>query len=210
VTGQPTAGPGGAARRPRLADVASGAGVSTGTVSLVLRGEPGPSAKTRRRVLEPPAVRLLTDGQQWIDFFAAVYDLYRRRGVAPALGRFRGEAFAESDRLAMARATDLNTNEQALANATYWFEHELRQYPAVHLDLDALSGHAGRIVLAAGRESGGHPCHDATMELGTRLGRRVTELPGGHVGFMTHAAAFATELLQTLPGPADIGRRPAG
>ncbi|GAA0529903.1 LacI family DNA-binding transcriptional regulator [Paractinoplanes ferrugineus] len=39
-------------RRPRLADVAARAGVSTASVSLVLRGEPGPSAETRERVLE--------------------------------------------------------------------------------------------------------------------------------------------------------------
>lgn len=41
-----------AARRPRLADVASRAGVSPGTVSLVLRGQPGPSERSRIRVLQ--------------------------------------------------------------------------------------------------------------------------------------------------------------
>ncbi len=40
----------GGARRPRLSDVAARAGVSAGTVSLVLRGEPGPSEQTRTRV----------------------------------------------------------------------------------------------------------------------------------------------------------------
>ena len=39
-------------RRPRLADVAARAGVSSGLVSLVLRNQPGPSAQTRARVLE--------------------------------------------------------------------------------------------------------------------------------------------------------------
>jgi len=42
-------------QRPRLADVAARAGVSTASVSLVLRGEPGPSADTRERVLEAAA-----------------------------------------------------------------------------------------------------------------------------------------------------------
>jgi len=37
-------------RRPRLEDVAARVGVSTGTVSLVLRNAPGPSAATRERV----------------------------------------------------------------------------------------------------------------------------------------------------------------
>jgi DNA-binding LacI/PurR family transcriptional regulator len=41
-----------AGRRPRLADVAARAGVSSGLVSLVLRNQPGPSAQTRTRVLE--------------------------------------------------------------------------------------------------------------------------------------------------------------
>ncbi|MFI5493823.1 LacI family DNA-binding transcriptional regulator [Actinoplanes sp. NPDC051859] len=41
--------------RPRLGDVAARVGVSTASVSLVLRGAPGPSAETRRRVLEAAA-----------------------------------------------------------------------------------------------------------------------------------------------------------
>jgi DNA-binding LacI/PurR family transcriptional regulator len=42
----------GPSQRPRLADVAARAGVSSGLVSLVLRNRPGPSAQTRTRVLE--------------------------------------------------------------------------------------------------------------------------------------------------------------
>jgi DNA-binding LacI/PurR family transcriptional regulator len=42
----------GSVRRPRLQDVAVSAGVSPATVSLVLRGAPGPSAATRDRVLD--------------------------------------------------------------------------------------------------------------------------------------------------------------
>jgi pimeloyl-ACP methyl ester carboxylesterase len=70
---------------------------------------------------EPPAVRQLPDGQRWMDFFLSVYDLYRRSGIEPALQKFRERAFAESDRQAM----DAKNSEYVLANATYWFEHEL-------------------------------------------------------------------------------------
>ena len=45
----------GAVKRPRLEDVAAAVGVSTASVSLVLRGVAGPSAETRERVLEAAA-----------------------------------------------------------------------------------------------------------------------------------------------------------
>ena len=144
---------------------------------------------------EPPAMRLLPDGQKWIDFFFEVYDLYRQSGLEPALKKFRAQAFAESDRQARARAPK---NEDTLANAAHWFEHELRQYPAVDLDLDALKAHAERIVLMAGRESRGHPTYAVNVELGKKLGRDLIELPGGHVGFLTQPAEFAREFLQAL------------
>ncbi|MGP3990128.1 LacI family DNA-binding transcriptional regulator [Streptomyces sp. 3N207] len=45
----------GASPRPRLEDVAARVGLSTASVSLVLRGVPGPSERTRRRVLKAAA-----------------------------------------------------------------------------------------------------------------------------------------------------------
>jgi hypothetical protein len=98
----------------------------------------------------------------------------------------------------MARARDRQNGERILANATYWFEHELRQYPAVDLDLGALKAHADRIVPAAGRESRGYPAYEATAELSKQLGRDLIELPGGHVGYVAQPAEFARELVQGL------------
>ncbi|MEV4113460.1 hypothetical protein [Nonomuraea sp. NPDC049695] len=105
---------------------------------------------------------------------------------------FRERTFAPSDHQHMARAP---RND---ANAAYWFEHELRQYPPAALDLAALAPHADRVIPAAGRRSQGRPCYEATMELGRRLVRDVVELPGGHIGFITDAPAFAAELMGTL------------
>jgi pimeloyl-ACP methyl ester carboxylesterase len=144
---------------------------------------------------EPPAVRQLPDGQKWLDFFGEIYDLYRQSGIEPALTKFRAGAFATSDQQVMARAP---RND---ANATYWFEHELRQYPPVDLDLAALTAHADRIVLAGGRESHGCPAYEVTVELGKKLGRDLIELPGGHVGFVSHPAEFAHQLMWALALP---------
>jgi hypothetical protein len=132
---------------------------------------------------------------------------YRTKHLAlawmePALKKFREQAFAEPDRQNMAGAPK---NEYTLSNATYWFEHELRQYPAVDLDLNALKAHADRIVLMAGRESRGYPCYEVNAQLGKKLGRELIELPGGHIGFLTQPAAFAREFLRAL---ARTGRSP--
>jgi DNA-binding LacI/PurR family transcriptional regulator len=48
-------GAGGATPRPRLEDVAARVGLSTASVSLVLRNVPGPSERTRQRVLKAAA-----------------------------------------------------------------------------------------------------------------------------------------------------------
>jgi acetyltransferase/esterase len=144
---------------------------------------------------EPPAMRLLTDGQKWIDFFFEVYDLYHQSGIEPALEKFREQAFPESDRQVMARVPK---SEYTLANATYWFEHELRQYPAIDLDLEALKANADRIVLLAGRESRGYPTYEVNVELGKKLGRELIELPGGHIGFNSQPAEFAREFVHAV------------
>jgi pimeloyl-ACP methyl ester carboxylesterase len=46
-----------------------------------------PSVVRRLVSHEPPAVRLLADGQKWINFFQEVYDLYSQSGVELALNK---------------------------------------------------------------------------------------------------------------------------
>jgi pimeloyl-ACP methyl ester carboxylesterase len=146
---------------------------------------------------EPAAISELPDGQKWIDFFHSVYDLYRTSGIQAALQEFREQAFAEADRQTMARVADAQS-EYLQSNAIYWFEHELRQYPALEVDIDALTTHADRIVLASGRESRGRPAYEVNVELGKKLGLDVIEMPGGHVGFAAHPGEFADALVQAL------------
>jgi hypothetical protein len=40
--------------------------------------------------------------------------------------------------------------------------------------------------------------YEVSVELGTRLGRDLIELPGGHVGYVAQPAEFARELLDAL------------
>ncbi len=154
-----------------------------------------PSVVLRLIPFEPAAVKLLPDGQKWLDFFLGIYELYRRSGVEPALKQFREQAFAESDRKFMA---GVPRSAHTYVNAHYWFEHELRQYPAVDLDLNSLKANADRIVLMAGRESRGYPCYEVNVELAKKLNRNLVELPGGHSGFASQPAEFSSEFLQAL------------
>lgn len=152
---------------------------------------------------EPPAMRVLPEGQQWVDFFFQVYALYREAGIERALTLFRERTFVPSDNQVMVHIRGRKHDEQMLANTTYWFEHELRQYPAVDLDLGTLAAYADRIVPLAGHASRGSPCHNVALALGERLGRTVIELPGGHVGHAAQPADVAQALHDTLSELAD-------
>lgn len=84
------------------------------------------------------------------------------------------------------------------ANARYWFEHELRQYPPVILDVDALRAQAHHIIPMAGRKSHGYPCYEVAALLAKKIGRDLTEMPGGHLGSVGQPADFAQELISAL------------
>jgi hypothetical protein len=46
--------------------------------------------------------------------------------------------------------------------------------------------------------STGYPARQATEQLARQLNIPVAVLPGGHVGCVTHAAEFSTELIAAL------------
>ena len=150
---------------------------------------------------EPPAMKLLADGQRWLDFFGDVYEKYAYAGIPPALEMFNQTMFAPEDQVFFAHLRD--PSEPAIrAAVNYWFVHELRQYTATEFDLETLRRTADRITVAAGRKSRGHPLHAVCAVLAKSLGRQLTELPGGHTGYATHAAEFAAALMDVL-APAD-------
>jgi pimeloyl-ACP methyl ester carboxylesterase len=167
-------------------------GASSGAIVALALLTRHPDAVGTLIPFEPPVMRYLPDGQKWIDVFAELYEMYRSAGIGPALEAFRDRTFPPSDREVMA-GTPRND-----ANAAHWFEHELRQYPAVELDLAALRAYADRIVFAAGRDGHGYPAHDVTEVLGRTLGRTAVELPGGHVGCVSHPEGFALGLVTAL------------
>ncbi len=147
---------------------------------------------------EPPVVNLLPDAAKWIAFFDEVYDIYRQSAVTKAMHQFANGTLGSEDSKVLARNMKLHTNEQNLANATYWMEHELRQYPRVKLDLDALIAHTRQLVLVGGRDSQNQMTYQPGKVLAQKLGLAIVNLPGGHLGFISHPAEFAHELMDAL------------
>lgn len=175
-------------------------GTSSGAVVALQLLTKYPGVVRRLFAFEPAAVGLLSDGKEWIDFFSGVYDLYREHGIDAALEKFRKRTFPPSDREIMARAMDPKNGSHIVTNATYWFEHELRQYTDVPLDLDAIAARKERLTLLAGVESREYPTYRVNAELAKRLRLDLIELPGGHVGYAVHPKEFTQELLKALPG----------
>jgi acetyltransferase/esterase len=149
---------------------------------------------------EPPVVFLLPEAAKWWAFFDGVYDTYRKDGVPKAIHQFASRVVGSVDRQVIERAMTKHANESTMANAAYWMEHELRQYPRVELDLDALAAHARQLVPACGRDSQDQMTSQPNKVLARQLGLNLVELPGGHLGFMASPTEFAKELMNALGG----------
>jgi acetyltransferase/esterase len=147
---------------------------------------------------EPPAVCLLPDAAKWLAFFDGVYDTYRKDGIPKAMQQFASRIVGTGDQQVLERVRTQHADDYTMANTVYWMEHELRQYPRVELNLDALAAHASQLVLACGRDSQDQMTSQPNKVLAQQLGHALVDLPGGHQGFMSFPTEFAQELLNAL------------
>jgi pimeloyl-ACP methyl ester carboxylesterase len=156
-----------------------------------------PSAIDKLVAFEPPAMKQLAEGQRMLELLDEVFGLYKSFGVRPALELFNKRVFPRETVEHFSRLRDMSA-PGVRAAVEYWFEHELRQYCAVDLDVASLKANAGRIAVAVGQGSRGYPLYELSKNLAQKLGQSPTELPGAHTGYATHAAEFAPALLDLL------------
>ena len=173
-------------------------GPSSGAIVALQAMTQGPSSINKLIAFEPPAMKQLgADGQKYLQLFDEVYDLYKKSGPAPALQLFNTKMFPPETIEHLIRMRD--TRDPAVRAAVdYWFEHELRQYCAVDLDIDKLKANKRRIVMAAGHGSRDFPLHPLTENLAKRLGVSLAELPGAHTGYAVRSAEVGSALLELL------------
>lgn len=163
---------------------------------------------------EPPLATLLPDGDEWLAFLDELYDVWRAEGAAEAMRRF-GERILgvttdnSSDRLASLPAEQrAELMRRMQANLTFWFEYELKTYPRYEPDLSALAGLTDRLVLAGGNESRELFPYRPNTVLAERLGLKVVDFPGDHIGYAAHAPEFAAQFRSVLASRTPQGVRP--
>lgn len=165
---------------------------------------------------EPAATALLPHRQQWQDFLDELDALYRQHGAAVAMGRFldgieavpgpgtsrlgqlppRPVADTLADSMMSPRTRALMRRSQD--NMAHFFGHQIRQAARYQPDVEAL-GRSGRpIVIGVGESSTGQACHQAALEVASRLGVDVVRFPGEHQGFTTRLADFAATVREML------------
>ncbi len=148
---------------------------------------------------EPPLASVLPDADYWIDFYAEVYERFRASGVEAAQRAFRaGMGMERTTR--PPRQTELppKEREELLArikrNHVFWFEHELRGYPAYLPDTARLRTLSDKLVLACSDTAREALPYRPNAVLAELLAKSIIHLPGGHVGYVTHPSEFASAL----------------
>ncbi|MEU4194750.1 alpha/beta hydrolase [Kribbella sp. NPDC026611] len=153
---------------------------------------------------EPPCTEVLPDAADARAFFQEVYDTYLKEGVAAADAVFMTGIGAHDD--SMPQLEDLlpeyrEPAERMQANAPIFYAHKLLPFTRYQPDLEALKKVADRIVPAAGTDSLDNLPGRPIQYLSAELGWPVVTFPGGHGGYASHPAPFATHLHQVLSAP---------
>ncbi|MGW5193746.1 alpha/beta fold hydrolase [Kribbella sp. NPDC004138] len=150
---------------------------------------------------EPPCTEVLPDAADARAFFEDVYETYREDGLTAADVVFMMGTGMDDD--AMPPMEDLlpeyrELAERMQANAATFYEHKLLPFTRYLPDLDALKRVADRVVPAAGLESFAHLPGRPIEVVAEHLGWPVVMFPGGHGGYASHPAPFATHLAHLL------------
>lgn len=150
---------------------------------------------------EPPAPELLPDSERTdaLRAWKEVQETHRREGVAAAMNLFMTIAAVNSDDRESGVEPPAPTNQRA-ADLEFFLTND---FPAVRrhrLDIAALKAAPTRIVPAGGVASRRYFPYHCAEALADRIGARIVEFPGDHIGYANHPRAFAARLREVLAG----------
>ena len=186
-------------------------GTSGGGVNALALAAAHPEVIRRVVSHEPPTIALLPDRDQGLAAVADIKATYEAKGNGPAMAKFialvmwDGELPADWTQrpapdpasFGLSADDDGSRDNPLIRNMPACNEYEVNP--------DSFAALGGRVVIAVGRESGQTMAARAGRSVADRLGLLVTELPGGHTGFMGgeygqqgEPDAFAAELRSLL------------
>ncbi|MBE8725040.1 alpha/beta fold hydrolase [Flavobacterium hungaricum] len=143
---------------------------------------------------EPTALKYLPDVDKWKATVQEIYDIYTKEGEGPAKDKFVNELIPGTQDGELMRGG----KGPETPNTTYWFQHEMRQYPSTDFDTDKLEENKDKILFCVGRDSVNTMPAWPVTNLAKQFGTQVLSVPGGHLGYALHPADFAKDLLAGL------------
>jgi len=149
---------------------------------------------------EPPAFGALPSPQRAFGESVVnhIYDVYRSSGPIAAMEAFTGGLAVGNEGELMRSSMHPSTSHEVRANALFWFEFELRQYPTSPVDVESLVALREKFVPAAGVASGDEVGVAPIACVAGAVGREILRLPGGHLGFVTDPEAWARGFLEGM------------
>lgn len=141
---------------------------------------------------EPPAVRLLPDAEQWVEFAVEQVSHAESGDLTTAFKGFLGS-------IAGAGLPTMSTIK--LTHEEEWrflFTRELTEFYGYLPEIESLRRSQVPVVLAAGEGSRGYYHYRPARILALELGLPFVEMPGAHLAPQRNAGDFAVALSQLL------------
>jgi hypothetical protein len=140
---------------------------------------------------ESTAVQVLPDREQALAAVMNLHELYGRKGIGPAMGKFialtslKGPIPAGFADQPPPNPADFGLpTEDDGARDDPLVGQNIVSIAHYEPDFDALRAASTRIVLGAGAESEGEMAHRGAVAVAKRLGTEAVIFPGGHAGFL--------------------------
>jgi len=157
---------------------------------------------------EPPT-HLLSEHDP-IQVMGSIRETYLREGIKAALQQLIAQPGLSPDgheiNIEIPEPVDQEQRDHFINNAIFLFEREFPMVDRYQLDFTALGSASARsrIVIAGGASNHEDEAYWSAVAVAERLGTRLVEFPGRHVGYVTNPAAFAQclhEVLSETPMP---------
>ena len=148
---------------------------------------------------EPPAFGALPPHVQAMGAGTVnhIHDVYTKSGPIAAMDAFVGGLAVTKEGALMQSLMHPGHSHEIRANAQFWFQFELRQYPTSKVDVAGLIALKDKFVPAAGTDSGDEVSVAPIASIASAMGKDIIRLPGGHLGFISEPKAWARGLLMS-------------